>query len=376
MPIGSRTRAALQWRDRADAWTSGARLLPDGLPLDLPARLRAHRLMHRRDRDRRSAGQRAERAAAGARVLGRGCRRRGVPGALPDRLLDRGPAAAGRRARRRRDRRRGGRAGQRGPAPADRDRRAAAPAPPRLQLRGRDPPRAGARRRPEDLHPDLPRVLRGPPDRVGHVGDRDDPARRRRRPLRRRPAVRGRGRARARRARRDLRGHVGADHAQRGGGARRRDRAAEPLGQPDHDRAGRRPQAAVPLGVAALPRRLRLRGRRARRVHDRPLLGRADHDLRGRPPAGRERPLPRRRTARGRRRRPRPAAPGAHADGDLRRQLGRARPRVPPGRASSWTRRRATSGCGARSSATRSSPPTASGSTRTATRPTTSRSRG
>ena len=47
--------------------------------------------------------------------------------------------------------------------------------------------------------------------------------------------------------RRDLRGHVGPDPAERRGGARRRDRPAQPLRQPDHRRPRRGPQAAVPL---------------------------------------------------------------------------------------------------------------------------------
>ena len=61
-------------------------------------------------------------------------------------------------------------------------------------------------------------------------------------------------------ARRDLRGHVGAGPAERAGGAGGRDGAGQPVRQPDHDRARRRPQAAGALGVVALPGRLRLRG--------------------------------------------------------------------------------------------------------------------
>ena len=55
-----------------------------------------------RDRDRRPGGQRRGGAAPGARVRGGGRRGRRLPRAQPDRLLDRGPAAPGRAARRRR----------------------------------------------------------------------------------------------------------------------------------------------------------------------------------------------------------------------------------------------------------------------------------
>ena len=81
----------------------------------------------------------------------------------------------------------------------------------------------------------------------------DDQARRghpRRRPrgaVRPRPALRGAGRAGARRPRRGVRGHVGARPAVVRGGSRRRDGAAQPLRQPDHDRARRGPQASVPV---------------------------------------------------------------------------------------------------------------------------------
>ena len=57
--------------------------------------------------------------------------------------------------------------------------------------------------------------------------------------VRRRPAVRGRGRAGLRRARRDLRGLLGAGAAERHGGAGRRHGAAEPLRQQHHHRQGR-----------------------------------------------------------------------------------------------------------------------------------------
>ena len=81
---------------------------------------------------------------------------------------------------------------------------------------------------------------------------------------------------------------MGPDPAELGGRARRRDRAAQPLRQPDHRRPRRGPQAAVPLAVVALPRRLRLRGGRGGRVDHRPVLGRADDDLRERRAARRD----------------------------------------------------------------------------------------
>ena len=93
---------------------------------------------------------------------------------------------------------------------------------------------------------------------------------------------------------------------------------------------------------------------------DRPVVGRPDDDLRERRAARRDRALPGRRPARGGRRRPRPAAPGAAADGDVRRQPARAPDRTGAFRRVGFTLDppAATSGCGAASSATRSSPPT------------------
>ncbi len=168
-------------------------------------------------------------------------------------------------------------------------------------------------------------------------------------------------RPRPRRPRRGVRGHVDPDAAERRGRARGRDGAPQPLGQPDHDRPRRGPQAPLPLGLVALPGRLRLRRGRAGRVDDRPVMGRPDDGLRERGAARRERPLRRRRPADDRRRRRRPPAPGAHADGDVRRQPAharRARRRVPHGRLHPRPARTTTSASGARSSASRSSPPT------------------
>ena len=94
-------------------------------------------------------------------MRGGGRRRGALPRDDADRLLARGPRAAGRRARRRRARARHRGRGHGRPAAADRHRRAAAPPQPDLQLRRRHPPRRDPRRRPEVLPADLPRVLRG-----------------------------------------------------------------------------------------------------------------------------------------------------------------------------------------------------------------------
>ena len=195
------------------------------------------------------------------------------------------------------------------------------------------------------------------------------------------PAVRRRRLPGLRGARRDLRGHVGAGAAERAGRAGRRDGAGQPVRQPDHHRPGRRPQAAVPLGVGALPGRLRLRRGRRGRVDHRPGLGRPDHDLRERrrcwpspsasPRASRSAASPTSTSTCCAQERMRhghasttTAAPAARGDGFRRVGVHRS------------TRRPATSACAATSSASRSCPPTPHGSHRTATRPTTSRSSG
>ena len=128
----------------------------------LPARLRARRRLHHPDRDRRSGRQRRGRARDGARVRRRRGRRRGVPRAVPDGLFDRRPRDAGCRPRRRRDGDRTAGRGIRRSLPDARRRRAAAPPQPPLQLRGRDPSRRAARRRAEVVPADLSRVLRAP----------------------------------------------------------------------------------------------------------------------------------------------------------------------------------------------------------------------
>ena len=91
-------------------------------------------------------------------------------------------------------------------------------------------------------------------------------------------------------------------------------------GSPITDRPGGGPQAAGALGVVALPRGVRLRGGGRGRVVHRPRLGRPDDDLGERRPARRVGALPQGRAPLGRRRRPRPAALRAAADGHVRRQ--------------------------------------------------------
>ena len=160
------------------------------------------------------------------------------------------------------------------------------------------------------------------------------------------------------------------------GGAGRRDGARQPVGQQHHDRQGGDAAAAVRLAIGALRRGLSLRRGGCGRIHHRSRLGRPGLDLRERRDAGRDRALPVGQPVRRGRHRPRPAAPRAHADGQLRHQP------PPPSRArsaasaSGWIRRPAISAWSARSSAFRSCRPIRRGSSRTATRPTTSRSPG
>ena len=156
------------------------------------------------------------------------------------------------------------------PAPRRRRRRPAATRQPALQLRGRHPPRRGPRRRAEVATcPTTASSTRSATSRSGddHRGE-----------FIVRPHWPGadvdgeipfgpdlifdpRGPARPRRARRDLRGHVGARAAEPRGRARRGDRPAQPLRLPDHRRARRGPPPARPLGERALHRRLPLRRR-------------------------------------------------------------------------------------------------------------------
>ena len=100
------------------------------------------------------------------------------------------------------------------------------------------------------------------------------------------------------------------------------------VGLPHHRRARRGPAPARPLRERALQRGLPVCRRLQRGVHHRPVVGRHDDGLRDGRPARRDRAVPARTAGDRRRRRPRPAAPGAHAAGLLRRQPARldARP--------------------------------------------------
>ena len=179
----------------------------------------------------------------------------------------------------------------------------------------------GAGRGAEVVPADLPRVLRAALVRPGRRPPGiDDPAARRGRPVGPRPALRRLRRAGSGAPRRGLRGHVGAGAAERRGSTRGRHGAGQPVRQPDHRRPGRGPPAAGPLGQRPVPGGVRLRGRRAGRVDDRPVVGRPDDGLRVRGAAGRERAVPGRAATQRRRRRPRPDPAGTAASGDLRRQ--------------------------------------------------------
>ena len=174
------------------------------------------------------------------------------------------------------------------------------------------------------------------------------------------PVVRGIRPARLRAARRNLRGHVRAGSAQRASRAGGSDGAGQPVRQPDHDRPRRRPVPARPLGVVALPGRLCLRRRRGGRVDDRPGMGRPDHDLGERCTARRIRAFPEgRATLRRRRRHSSCCAP--NDCGWARSTTTGAttvRRRSRSGASSfAWIRRPVTSGCGARSSGSRSCRP-------------------
>ena len=261
---------------------------------------------------------------AGARLRGRGRRRRAVPRAAPVRLLDRGPAACRTPCSTRVEAALATVVeGSARPAARARRRRAAAPPQPPLQLRGRHPPRPGARRR-----------ARSPTCRPTASSTSAASSR----PATTSAAARSASAAPTcpfgpdllfaaedvpgpRRPRRGLRGRLGPDPAELRGGARRRDRAAEPLGQPDHGRPRRGPQAAVPVAVAraASPPTSTPRPARASRRTDLSWDGQTMIYENGALLAETER-FPDGDAPLGRRRRPRPAAPGADADGDVRRQ--------------------------------------------------------
>ena len=237
-------------------------------------------------------------------------------------LLHRGHLDAGCAARRRRGRAAGHRGGLGRPAPDPCGRCAAAPPPPHLQHRRGHPPRRGARGGAEVVPADLSGVLRAPSDGGGRRRARRHPHRpgqsRRGGALRPRPTFRRRRSARLRPPRRDLRGHVRADTAERRGRARGRDGDREPLRQPDHHRPRRGSLPARQVGVVALPGGLRVRRGGGRRVDDGSGVGRPDDDLRERRAVGHVGAVPQGAEALGRRRRSRVAARRTAADGHLR----------------------------------------------------------
>ena len=229
-----------------------------GLRICLRPGVRPRRRLHRRDEHRRPAGQRSRRPRAGPCVRRRGRPRRRVPRAQPDRLLvedlllqevvlDAVEAAIEDLAR----------------ASADLDVMIVVGAPLRTAT-GSTTPRSsstavgssGSRRSPT-CRPTASSTSAAT-SRPATTAAASDPGRRARGAVRPDLLFRGRRRARAGPARRGLRGHVGAGAAERGGRPRRRDRPGQHLRQPDHRRPRRGPQAAVPLGVVAVPGRLRL----------------------------------------------------------------------------------------------------------------------
>ena len=245
-----------------------------------------------------------------------------------------------------------------------------------LQQRGGDPPRPGARRRAQDLPAQLPRVLREAALRhAAPAGGRRASPSARNGAVRHRPAVRRRRHAATSLPRRDLRGHLGADPA-RGYAALAGAKVLANLSASNITigKAETR-RLLCRVAVGALPRRLPLHRRRRRRIHHRPRLGRPGLDLRERRHAGRDRAVP---VGQPVRRSPistSTCCARADADGQLRRQPPAPRHAHSAASASAWTRRRANRLASAGSSAFPSCRPTRHGSSRIATRPTTSRSR-
>ena len=260
-------------------------------------------------------------------------------------------------------------------------RRAAAPRRAALQLRGGDPSRPAAGRGAQGAPAELSRILREAPFRVGR--------RHRRAVHHHRPRTSApfgpdllfsaedlpgltihAG---------DLRGRLGADAAQQRSArwpARRCWRTCRPATSPSARRtcAGCCAQSQSARCLAAYLYAAAGTGE----VDHRPGVGRPGLDLRERRDARRDAALPGRGAARRRRRRPRPAAPGAAAHGQLRRQPTAPRRRcrrVPPGHVPPGAAAHGDLGLQRRARAlpVRARRPAAR-SSRTATRPTTSRS--
>ena len=293
-----------------------------GLLLGVRARVRPRRRLHAAGGDRRPGGQRARRAGAGEGVPRRRRGGRGLPGAVPDRLRHRRPAPAGHPARGR-ARARSTRSSSAAPT-CCRSSSSALPLVHGTRVLNCAVVIHQGRILGVSAKSYLPTYREFYERRHFAPGDDRRGATievvRGRGAVRPRPDLRRLRPSRPQAARRDLRGHVGAGAAERGGVPGRRDRAGQPVRQPDHRRPRRGPPAAGPQRERALQRGVRLRRRRAGRVDDRPELGRPDDGLRVRRAAGRGAAVPRGAGLHDRRHRPRPAAPGPAAAGHPRRQ--------------------------------------------------------
>ena len=308
--------------------------------LDLQARLRPRRGLHHQDAASPTRPPMPRPILAVAAAVPRA--RRSAVAVFPElcavRLRDRRSAAAGRAARRRRRRRVAThRRGLARPAAGAAGRRAAAPWRAALQLRASRSiaarcsascPRSTCRTTASSTSTAI-----SPP---GAAREGEEIARRRR--SRRRSAPTCCSRPRTCRASWSMprSARICGCRCRRAASAALagRHRAGQPVGQQHHHRQGRHAAPALPVAIGALPRGLSLRRRRRGRIDHRSRLGRPGLDLRERRDPGRDRALPGRRPDRGRRHRPRPAAPGARPAGHLRRQpprLGPA-PRATSGR--------------------------------------------
>ena len=190
-----------------------------------------------------------------------------------------------------------------------------------LQLRARHSPRPASRRRAKSAFAELPRILRTSAFRFGfghgRPGDHGRPAHR---SFRSGFALCSRGSAGLRRPRRSVRGSVGAGATELAGGARRRQRSRQSLGQQYHDRQGRHAPALVPVAIGALSCGLSVLCRRQRRIDDRSFLRRTNFDFRERRSSRRVGAFSASRAIGHRRRRSRSLAPGTFAAGHVRRQ--------------------------------------------------------
>ena len=193
---------------------------------------------------------------------------------------------------------------------------------PAVQLRGRAPSRADARRGAEDLSAELSRVLREAPVRVRRAGGsttRSDCSGSRC-PVRQRQLLfAATQRRRVRAACGDLRGRLGAVAAEHACGAGRRDGPREPVGEQHHGRQGRLSAPALRLAVGQVRRSVPVLGRRAGRVDDGSRVGWPRADLRERRKARRVSAISARRRAHHGGYRSRSPAAGAHALDEFQR---------------------------------------------------------